>query len=199
MCLTCMQHRVLKEVSPLAECLARIHFSRQNKWLQLETAGAATSQALLLTLLPSHLQAELSALPLNSVASPPSQSALQHQLAKNTRWDQISLRPPARKAPGRERLGWAGWVMQVQLLGPLSLCSMVTLTGSSVLHAHAAFLALQKMNLKCESWLSRRIESALSQKNPSLFYPFSTVCIILKQREEALNELFLRQHHAQSF
>lgn len=68
-----------------------------------------------------------------------------------------------------------------------------------MLHAHAAFLALQKMNLKCESWLSRRIESALSQKNPSLFYPFSTVCIILKQREEALNELFLRRHHAQSF
>lgn len=89
--------------------------------------------------------------------------------------------------------------MQVQLLGPLScvLCSRVTLTGSGVLHVPAAFPALQKIYLKCGSWLSRRIESALSQTDPSLFYSFSAVCIILKQREEALNELFLQWNHTQ--
>lgn len=110
---------MLKEVSPLAEGLARIHFSRQNKWLQLETAGAATSQALLLTLLPSCLQAELSALPLSPVASPPCQSALQHQLAKT----QVGLDLPETPYHEGLRQGKAGlgrWVMQVQLVRPLS-------------------------------------------------------------------------------
>lgn len=65
--------------------------------------------------------------------------------------------------------------------------------------SHVAFLALQKINFKCGGWLSRTMESALSQTNPSLLYPFSAVRVILKQREEALNELFLQWHRTQCF
>lgn len=39
----------------------------------------------------------------------------------------------------------------------------------------------------------------MPQTNPSLFYPFFAVRIVLKQREEAPNELFLQCHHAQCF
>lgn len=193
---------MLKELNPLAECLARIHFSRQNKRLQLETAGIATSQALLLTLLPIPPPGRAFCPATGFCSLSPFPVCPAAPVSQNTRWEEISLRSLAMKAPARK--GWVGRggscrCSSLGLSPPCVLCSRVTLTGSGVLHVPAAFPALQRIYLKCGSWLSRRIESALSQTNPSLFYSFSAVCIILKQREEALNELFLQWNHTQSF
>lgn len=90
--------------------------------------------------------------------------------------------------------GAAPWASLHVFSGPRSPCQAVLCSMHTLLSQ-----LYKKHNSKYGHWLSRRIESAMSQTNPSMFSPFSAVRIILKQREEALNEPFLQWHRAQCF
>jgi len=128
-CSTGAARMLRKEASPLAESLARIPFSRQNKRPQLESRAsscnrqscrATTSQLLLLTPLPPPARASSPATQFIASPFPVCPAAL---ISQSARWEHISQRSLAVSVQGR--LGLEGWVMQVQLLRPLYTWSPV--------------------------------------------------------------------------
>ena len=96
-----------KEVSPLAEGLGRIHFSRQNEQPQLDTAGPPLTTGRAIELQPpSHCSLPCSHPPATKFYSrspfPVCPAAL---ISQNTRWDYVSQQSLAVKAQGRGKAG----------------------------------------------------------------------------------------------